>query len=43
MHAKFKQSAVYDSDIPVTLKEGQGHQTWHELVDPKHGYNTQSL
>ena len=23
----------------VTLKQGQGHQTRYELVDPKHGYN----
>ena len=28
-----------DSNIPVTLKQGQGHQTWYELVDPKQGYN----
>ena len=34
-----KQFAVYDSDTPVTLKQGQGHQTWYELVDTKHGYN----
>ena len=34
-----KQSAVYDSDTPVTLKQGQGHQTWYELVDPKQGCN----
>ena len=27
------------TDIPVTLKYGQGHQTWYELVDPKQGYN----
>ena len=23
----------------MTLKQGQGHQTWHEFVDPKQGYN----
>ena len=23
----------------MTLKQGQGHQTWYELVDPKQGYN----
>ena len=23
----------------VTLKLGQGHQTWYELVDPKQAYN----
>ena len=35
------QFAVYDSDTPVTLKcqKGQRHQTWHELADPKQGYN----
>ena len=27
------------SDIPVTLKQSQGHQTYNEHVDPKHGYN----
>ncbi len=26
------QSAVYDSYTPVILKQGQGHQTWFELV-----------
>ena len=25
--------AVHDSDTPVTLKQGQGNQTWYELVD----------
>ena len=34
-----KQFAAYDSEIPVTLKQGQGHQTWYKLVDPKQGYN----
>ena len=29
----------YDSDTNVTLKQGQGHQTWYELVDPKQGTN----
>ena len=23
----------------MTLKQGQGHQTWYELVDAKQGYN----
>ena len=23
----------------MTLKQGHGHQTWYELVDPKQGYN----
>ena len=23
----------------MILKQGQGHQTWYELVDPKQGYN----
>ena len=34
-----KQFAVYDSNKSVTLKQGQGHQTWYELVDPKQGYD----
>ena len=34
-----KQSAVYDSDTLVTLKQGQGHQTLHELVGSKQGDN----
>ena len=34
-----KQSAAYGSDTPVTLKQGQGHKTSNELVDPKQGYN----
>ena len=34
-----KQFAVYDSDTPVTLKQGQDHQTQYDLVDPKQGYN----
>ena len=33
-----KQFAVYNSDIPVTLKPSQGHQTWYELLDPKQGH-----
>ena len=33
------QFAVNDSDIPVTLKQGQGHQTWYELLGSKQGYN----
>ena len=36
---KKKQFAIYDSDTPVTLKQGQDHQTWYKLVDPKQGYN----
>ena len=31
----WKQYAIYDPDIPVTLTYGQGHQAWYELVDPK--------
>ena len=31
--------AVYGSDIPVTLKYNQGHQTWYELLDPERGHN----
>ena len=34
-----KQFAVYDSDTPVTFKQGQGHQTGYNSVDPKQGYN----
>ena len=30
-----KQFAVYDLDTQVTLKQGQGHQTWYELRDLK--------
>ena len=30
-----KKFADYDSDTPVTLKQGQDHETWYELVDPK--------
>ena len=33
-----KQFAVYDSDIPVTLKQGQGHQFWYELPAAEQGY-----
>ena len=38
-----KQFAVYDSDTPVTWKQGQGQQTWYELVDSKQGYNNARL
>ena len=34
------QSAIYISDTPVTLKQGQGHQTYNDNVYPKHGYNS---
>ena len=37
--SKHKQSAVYNSDTPVTLKQGQGHQASYEVVDPKQGCN----
>ena len=33
-----KQFAAYDSNTPVTSKQGQGHQTWYEFVN-KQGYN----
>ena len=36
---KKKKKATYDSDTTVTLKQGQGHQFWYELVDPKQGIN----
>ena len=34
-----KKEAVYDSDIPVTLEQGQGCQTWYELEEPEQGYH----
>ena len=33
------QFAVHISDIPVTLKQNQGHQTYNDNVDPKQGSN----
>ena len=30
-----KLFAVYNSDTPVILKQGQSHQIWYELVEPK--------
>ena len=33
-----EQFAVYDSNTPVTLKQGQGHQTWYEWLDPEQGH-----
>ena len=35
----FFRFAVQDFDTPQSLKQGHGHQTWYELVDPKQGYN----
>ena len=37
------KSGVHNSDTPVTLKQGQGHQTWYALVDPKQGYSNVKL
>ena len=37
------QYEIYDSDIPVTLKYGQSHQAWYEVLDPAQGYNMQCL
>ena len=37
--SKKTQFTVFDSDTPVTLEQGQSHQTWCSLVDPKQGYN----
>ena len=34
-----KQFVVYDSEIPVTWKQGQVHQTWYEMLDPQQGHN----
>ena len=31
--------AVNIADTPVTLKQGQCHQTWNDDVDPKQDYN----
>ena len=31
------QFMVYISDTPVTLKQGQGHQTYNDHVNPKQG------
>ena len=33
------QFAVYIFDTPVTLKQGQGHETYNDNVDPKQGYS----
>ena len=33
-----KRLSVCDSDTAVILKQGQGHQTWYELVNYKQGY-----
>ena len=27
----------------MTLRQGQGHHTWYELVDPKQGYNNEKF
>ena len=34
-----KQFSIHVADTFVTLKQGQGHQTWYHLADPKQGYN----
>ena len=31
--------AAYISDTPVTLKQGQGYQTYNKNVDPEQRYN----
>ena len=36
---KIKKIALYGSDTPVTLKQGQGHETWYDWVVPKQCYN----
>ena len=33
------ETTVNDSDIPVTLKQGHGHQPWFELLDPEQDYD----
>ena len=40
---KKNQSAVYDSDTVVTLKQGQVHYTWYELVDPRKHTNSNNV
>ena len=37
------QFAVYDSDTPVTLKQGKGHQTWYKIVNPKQVHNNTKI
>ena len=37
------QFAVYIFDTPVTLKQGQGHETYNDNVDPKQGYSHTKL
>ena len=34
-----KQFAAHHSNALVTLQQGQGHQTWYELVDHKQSYD----
>ena len=35
-HKNWKKNHIsYEYDTPVTLKQGQGNQTWYKLVDPK--------
>ena len=34
-----RNNLPFMNDLPETYKSGRGHQTWYELVDPKHGYN----
>ena len=34
-----RQFAAYIYNTPMTLKQNQGHQTWHKLSEPKQGYN----
>ena len=41
--SKKKNIVQFDSDTTVTWKQGQGHQTWYELVDLKHGDNHEGL
>ena len=36
---KFMQFAIQNSDIPVSLKQNQGHKTCNENVHPKQRYN----
>ena len=40
---KQKRLAVCDSNTPVPLKQGQGHQNWYESEDPKQGYDNEKF
>ena len=39
----FYKITLNEFDTPVTLKQGQGQETWYGLVDPEQGTFMQSL